>query len=254
MKKVFLIILGVLLCLGSFQVFNNRPQAILTDLHRKELLSSEGTTLRYIVYFMGVIPLVEATISQQEGVAYDGKQAIEMKFLAKPISPFFDFFKGRVELVSLLDAKEMNALKFSEFLHVPGSITEGREVFYDQKNNIIKVKEEERTMLPNTQDPLSMMYFLRHQNFVEGQEVDLNINTNQKDYRFLTKVDEKKVFLINHEEIAAVALGIDIKRRNKSRRNSTKMTVWLTDDKKIPFLIKVFTNGLLIVIRLNSIS
>ena len=253
MKKVFLMILIVLVCVGSFQVFNNRPQSILMELQKKDLLGAKrGIGLQYTVYFMGVVPMANILISQEDAGVYEGKDAIKMTMIAKPLSPLFDFYKGRVELVSLIDKKKEHALKFSETIYEPSSINETREIFYDQEKHIIKANNEERMMLPDTQDPLSMLHFLRSQDFKKGEVLDLNVNTNQKNYRFLTKVDKKQSFSVNGTKVSAVSLEIDIKRRNKTRRNSTQMTVWLTnDDKNTPFLIKVFTSGLFLVLRLN---
>ncbi|MDP8265643.1 MAG: DUF3108 domain-containing protein [Candidatus Aceula meridiana] len=256
MKKVLLAVLAILMCLVGYEIFHNRPQPVLNNMYSKGLLSSEeGTTLKYTGYFMGVIPMVDVAIIQEDGVFYDNKPAIKMDFIVTPLSPIFDFFKGRVTMTSMIDAKEKHALKFTEHVYVPGSIDEKKEVFYDQVRHTMKIADgEERETLPHTQDSLSMMYFLRHKDFEEGQELDLNVNTNQKNYRFLTKVNKKEIYSIGDTKISVLSTTTEIRRRDKSRRNVTKMSLWLTEGNKVPFLIKVFTSGLLIVFRLNYIS
>jgi hypothetical protein len=112
-----------------------------------------------------------------------------------------------------------------------------------------------RQILPGTLDPFSVMYYLGRQTFEPGKEFDLNINTNQKNYRFFLKVLERKAQVINGKTIGIWLVKGDIRRRDKSPRHTTSLTMWLLDNgEKTPLFVRVSASGLPITARLVEVK
>jgi hypothetical protein len=111
-----------------------------------------------------------------------------------------------------------------------------------------------RVIFPNTQDPLSAMYFIRNQGMAAGKEFDINLNTNQKNYRFLLRVAGKKELLIRGRKVTLWLLDGQIGRRDKSRRHKTYIKIWFWEEAKVPVLVKTMTNGGQFVISLAGME
>jgi hypothetical protein len=84
------------------------------------------------------------------------------------------------------------------------------------------------------------MFYIRHQSLEIGKEFDININTNQKNYRLFVKVIKDEEYKIKDKKAKVWVLTGDIRRRDKSPRHSSTMTLWILDNpSKTPLLIKV---------------
>ncbi|MDD5155742.1 MAG: DUF3108 domain-containing protein, partial [Candidatus Omnitrophica bacterium] len=130
-----------------------------------------------------------------------------------------------------------------------------KEVYYDQDNGIMSISGVKRQILPDTQDPLSAIFNLRRMQLDKIKEVEMNINTNQKNYILKGTVSLRQVSVGNKPcNIAVVKATIRRRDKNNPYHQSQLTMVLLPDKENIPVLIRVFASGMLINARLMDLG
>ena len=111
-----------------------------------------------------------------------------------------------------------------------------------------------RNILPNTHDPLSAVFNLMHKNFDNIEQIEMNINTNQKNYVLSGTVKQGDLTL-NKKNYKTILLKVQIGRRDKDPyHNSNVSMVLVKGEENIPILIEVFARGILINVKLVDIQ
>lgn len=204
----------------------------------------EFTRLTYSVDYSGLLTFGQIKIENQGIEKYQGKNAYHLQGTMNT-SAFISYFsKISSQADSYIDQENLCPFEFSYALIKSGRLAEENRVFYDQKEHILKSNEGLRQILPETQDFLSTFYYLQRQSFQLGREFDLNMNTNQKNYRVYLKTTAQKHYKFKNQSLSVWVLRGDIRRQDKSPRHSMKLEVWVLDlgRLKIPVLVKAMTN------------
>jgi hypothetical protein len=111
----------------------------------------------------------------------------------------------------------------------------------------------QRSILPKTQDPLSVMLNIKRLDFKQVRDFAFNLNTNQKDYLLKGKAQENPL-LIKGKLYKTVMVVMNIARRDKNPYHKSSITVILLPDvQNIPLLIKVFASGILLNVKLIDV-
>jgi len=252
MKKILFVIFTIVLFSIFISGINNDPKAIISKLAKKgDLVSGE---LSYRVSLFGVIPAAEAVFSKVTLKDFKGKKVYHLNVLAVPLKLYSRFFNGSVTLDSYIDAVSLKPLLFKQKLQAPGKENPNKEVFYDQDKLTMSLGGVTRSILDNTHDPLSVIFNLMRMNFSNIKELQLNINTNQKNYILKAHIGQKGL-LIDGKKEELIFIKADIKRRdNEPYHRSSLDIVLLKREENIPVLIKVFASGALITARLTDIK
>jgi hypothetical protein len=252
MKKKIFIFIGLLVLVGVF-VFhiNNNPGSIVSSLLKKgEVKPGE---LVYRINLFGIIPAAEAVFSTEVIEDYNGQKVYHLSATAAPLKFCAKLFNGYAVLDSFVDMQSLNPVLFRQKVKAPGKENPSKEIFYDQKNNTMTMAGVERQVNPNTQDPLSMIFNLRHMDFDKTKDVELNLNTNQKNYTF-KGIAKQEDLAIGKKVLRVVNVNAQIKRKGKDHYNQSEVgIVFLKDRQNIPILIKVFAKGFFISIKLIQI-
>ncbi|MDP2937936.1 MAG: hypothetical protein Q8N72_01635, partial [Candidatus Omnitrophota bacterium] len=104
-----------------------------------------------------------------------------------------------------------------------------------------------------TQDPLSLLFNIMHMDFDRVEGLEMNINTNQKNY-LVKGIKQSRDISIDKKAYKLVFLDGDIKRREKSPYHQSKINIVFCRDKEnIPILIKVFASGVFLNAKLIDI-
>lgn len=253
-NKVFKMILltvflGVIVFAGS-QYLTNTPEAVLNSLVKHGRLTKSPQEFRFSVKFLGFIPAGESVINIVSGAADDGKEVYRIFAEAQP-AKFIDFFyKVKAKAESIVDKDNLYTLKFTHSLNVAGETKEDKVIFYDQINHVMQREGEKRVILPDTHDPLSAIFYLTRQELAIDKVFDLNINTNQKNYRLYAQVTRKKSIRVENKQFNVYLIKGSINRRDKSPRHSSEFEMWVLDDTvKAPLLINVSTSGLSVIAK-----
>jgi len=253
MKKITLIFL-LLVAAASFASYrsNNDLKIILTNLTAKTDI--KPGTLEYRINFLNILPVGSARFMPETEDAYSGKKILRLQAEAESIRLISPLFKAKAVIESLIDPKSGNPYIFKQKIEISGKPNAIKEVEYDQKNNVMKIAGSSRSTLADTQDPLSAIYNLRRMDFDNVKNFEMNINTNQKNYILTGSAAPGEVKLGNKVYRLAILMA-EIKRRDKNPYHKSIVSmVLLKDAKNLPLLIKVFSSGALINVKLTDIK
>lgn len=247
---LFIIILSVLK-----EMSNNRLIAIIKRNNLQNKLSAKSYNLAFMVDFQGLIPAGQARLENKGEEFYQDKKVYHLSARAYPLDFYTKFFNAQVQIDSYVDIDKLYTLKFKQSFILPNKTKQEKEVLYDQSKNFMELKGVKRQILPDTQDPLSAIFYIQHQNLELGKVLDLNINTNQKNYQLYAKVIGRQEYALEAKKIGVWVLSVIIRRRDNNPYHKTKMKLWLLDNpSKIPILIKTMSNIGWVSARLISID
>lgn len=255
MKKIPLILfIAVSAALVYFYNYNNNYSAVISDLSKKGELRLGNLTYR--IYLLGILPVGDAVIYDPQLTAEQAGRRLYLLRAGAKTSQFMSlFFMASAELDSYIDTSELTPVVFRQKISIGGKKTVEREAFYDQKNNILEISGIKRQILPRTHDPLSLIYNFQHRDLSAMKDIDLNINTNQKNYGFQGTIGEKTI-QVNKSAHTIYTASVEIKRRDKNPYHKSKANVVFlkTPAGNFPVLIKLVAGGILINARLIDIE
>jgi hypothetical protein len=252
-KKLFkfLLIIALILLLVLFikNSLNSRPEVIIKNVFKSGQFNPQA--LKYRIYAFGLFPVGEASFYKGKLEKVNGKDLYHIKGEARSLDIIAAFFKAEATLDSYIDPVDLNPVLFKQKIAIAGKPNQEKEVVYDQKQGFMIIDSCKRHILSNTQDPLSLVSNLERMDFDKIRDLDMNINTNQKNYLFKGSVEEK--FDISRKMNRKIYLvKTEIRRRDKNNPyNQSKVTIWFVrGEENIPILVKVFSKGVIIYARL----
>lgn len=249
-KKILclLVLLIIATCVITYQVNTNIRRAIMAA---EKCVNTSPSTLTYRVYIFGMIPAGTATIRETEET-FMGEPSYHVAAEFASADYLKAIFTAKAQLDSYLDKKTANPVIFRQKTSLKGKPDMHKEVVYDQDKLVMTIGKESRTILPNTQDPLSAVFNIRRMDFDAVREYDLNLNTNQKNY-MIKGTALKNTFNIGRQAKAVEILSAEIKRRDKNNPyHKSRLTMYLykQGDTYSPVLIKILASGFPITVRL----
>jgi hypothetical protein len=257
-KSIYSLIITFLLACFAFiliQLNASRPVSIIKALNLQYGLSQPARDIAFKANFFGFLGLAEAELRDRGEELYEGRKVYHLEGVARATKFISWFYNAYAEIDSVVDKNKLHSLRFTQTLVFPDKPKEVRTLFYDQENNIMELRGVKRNILPDTQDPLSAMYYIQRQELAPGKEFDININTNNKNYRLYIKVIKKEGYVIGGKKTGAWVLQGDIRRRDKSPRHSSAITLWVLDGPyKIPFLMKIISSAGPVTARLVKVQ
>lgn len=244
MKKIicrlFIVLLVILVVFIFVQKHSNHPKQIISKLNLTE--KNEYNSLKYKVKFFGVFPVADAEINFAGEESLDGKNVYHISAVADTLEVIKPFFTAQARVDSYIDKEKVNTVKFVESTKIKGKEDKEKTILYDQKRNVMLRKGEERVIKPNTQDPLSAIFYIRNQEFEVGKKFDLYFNTNQTNYLMSTRVLAKDTYALADEDVSVWAVSAQIRRDDGSPYHQTNLKFYLLGNKsKTLLLIKVFS-------------
>lgn len=254
MKKLLVIIFLVLFSLSLITWVKSKPGSIISTLTRSGGIKTGE--LRYRVYILWVLPVGEAVFEPEKAESYQGKKVYHLKAVAQSLSMLSGFFKASAVIESYVEISNFNPLLFKQIISIAGKPTIEKEVSYDQVNNTMTLAGVKREVLPDTQDPISATYNIRHMDFAKTKSVEMNINTNQKNYILEGSAKEEEIE-VGGKKYGLVFTKAQIRRRDKNNpyhRSQINMILLKVGNENIPILIKVFASGFPVTARLVEIK
>jgi hypothetical protein len=248
MRKIITGFLAVILFFTLMGWYNSSPRVIISRLaHKGQIRCGQ---LRYKIYLFGFLPVGESVFSSEKIEEYNGQKVYHLSATSNPLKIYAKFFKGYATLDSYVDIGTLNPVLFRQKLFSPGKESADKEVIYNQREATMSLRGVTRQILPNTQDPLSLIFNIRRMDFSQDRALEMNINTNQKNYG-LEGWAEPREISVNNKKYKLVFLTAEIKRRDKNPYHRSKVKiVLLKEETNIPISIRVFASGILINARL----
>ena len=244
-----LVLFGISFIINAY---NGSPGVIINRVFNNKEIKPQ--VLVYRIYALGMLPVGEAVFYNAKLEKLNREEVYHLKAEASTLGLIAPFFKARADLDSYINPVDYNPVLFKQKISVSGkSIGDDREVSYNQKSGFVTLKGVKREILPNTQDPLSLMYNLKKMDFDKTKDVEFSINTNQKNYVLKGTVEKNRVGVGKYNVYRGKS---DIRRRDKNNPyHRSQVTMWFVKEgENIPVLIKVFASGFLITVRLTEVK
>ncbi len=249
LKYIGLVVIVALLMAVLINAYNSQPSVIISKVFKNVNLKPQA--LKYRAYGFGFIPLGEALFNKAQSEELNGVKVYHCHATAKSLDMVSLFFKGEAVLDSYVDAKSGNPMLFRQKVSASGKEAGLREVIYDQKQGYMTLAGVRRQIVPNTQDPLSLIYNLMRMDFEKTKTIDFSINTKHKNYIIKGTVEAKSIVVSGSEyKIYTVKARIRRNYANPYHQSQATIIFLKAADENIPILIKVFANGFLINARL----
>ena len=252
MRKVLVLTIIAIIASSIFLFYyNNNPEIIASSLARKT--NTQVKELIYRVNVLGILPVANAVLKIGQIQDYNGQQVYHLSLTAAPLKWCAKMFNSSATLDSYVDINTLDPILFSQKAVIFGEKAIGKEVYYDQKNGIMTLNNVRRQILPHTQDPLSLLVNAMRMEFDKVEGLEMNINTNQKNYVFKGAIQSRGIS-IGKKTYKLVFLDADIKRRENSPYHQSKISIVFCRGKEnIPILIKIFSSGAFLNAKLIDI-
>jgi hypothetical protein len=163
-------------------------------------------------------------------------------------NPFCDnFYKVRDFNESWLDTQTLSSLGYSKNLR-EGNFFRDEWVFFNRESHSFLAKTVSKdgnfsystgTILPQIQDILSSLYYLRSKTLVPGQSVIVNVNT-KKNWPLIVHVIRKEHIIVPAGAFDTVLVEPALRKHGIFVQKGRHLQVWMTDDaKKTPVQMQV---------------
>jgi len=253
MKKIlFVSFLIIFLILVLSSGYHNNPKIIISRLFKTSNIR-EPAELRYIVYFLGIIPIGDAVFYPARIEDFAGGKVYHLRATAKTSRFLPRFFSAEVSLDSFVDIHRLNPLLYRQKLTAAGRKDINEEIIYNHKECFMSMAGVKRQISPNTQDPLTSMFNIMHMDLEKIKEFQMDINAHKKNYILKTNIQEKRLTINNKVYKTYFLKGMVFRQDNNPYHRSSFTFVLLKQNSNIPLLIKAFSGGISIKARLAGI-
>ncbi len=252
MRKLLFTIIAVVILSSIFLFYyNNSPKIIVSSLAGKT--NVQAKELIYRVNLFGVLPVADAILKVERLEEYNGQKVYHLSATADSLRWYTKMYNAYAILDSYADINTHDPILFRQKAVIANEKVINKEVYYDQKNGIMTLNNIRRQIPPHTQDPLSLLFNIMHMDFDRVEGLEMNINTNQKNY-VIKGLKRSRDMSIDKKAYKLVFLNADIERREKSPYHQSKISiVFCCDKENIPILIKVFASGAFLSAKLIEV-
>jgi hypothetical protein len=208
---------------------HSRPQVPQT------LPFNVGEKMIFSVSWSG-IDAGEATLEVKEILPYEGHEVFRLLSNAKTNRLFSVFYKMHDTLESLLDAKSLVSRRYKK-IERERDKESNKEFIFDQERNTVLYKGKTYYTLPNVQDELSLLYYVRTLDFQVGNSLYIDIFSGKKNWRVKANVLRKERVIVPAGTYNTIVVEPEIKFEGILEAGN--MTLWFTDDeRKMPIKLR----------------
>ncbi len=176
---------------------------------------------------MGVLRLIE----------YENRPCYQIQTRAQSNSFFSTFFRVDDKVESIVDAAGLFPWRFEKNLR-EGGYRSDRLYTFDQRGHLVYYQKDTIEIPPFTQDPLSVLYYVRTQNLEVGKSLFIDNFTDGKLYPLEVRVLEKERITVKAGTFDCIVVEPLLQAAGVFKHEG-KLKVWLTDDRlKMPVLMK----------------
>ena len=250
-KIIGLLILVVVVASAGFNAYMNKPSVIVNRVFRDKDMVPEK--LIYRAYLFGILPVGDVVFNKAVPEQLKGKDYYYLSAQAGTVPWISVLFNAQAELESYIDKKSYNPVVYRERIVMTGKPEVQKEIIYDQGNRFMTLDGTKREILPDTQDPLSLIYNLSKEDFNNKRDLQANINTNQKNYVLKGTIQDLPA--INAKYKAYLGKASIARHDKKNPYHRSQISMWLVKmDNNIPIRISVFKGGALVSMRLVEVK
>ncbi|MCM8783426.1 MAG: DUF3108 domain-containing protein [Candidatus Omnitrophica bacterium] len=257
LKIIFFILIGLIIFLiGWENYYNNKIETIIRKViaspERLEILK-DSFSLNFQINYLNVFPIGKAFYHSIGLSQYNQRSIYQLEMTAEDTFPFSWLKPAKAKIISYLDTSKMLPVYFSTEIHMDDKIKEKNEIIYNQEEGYIISEGKRYVIFPFTHEPLSLIFYLMRIKFDAYKGEELNLNSNQANYRVKIEVLNKKEYRIEGRAYKVWEVNLLLRRRKGDiMRHSLDAKIYFLDtgDKNIPLLGKAYNNSGNIFFRL----
>ncbi len=250
------VILGLLL--AGREMYRNRIETII----RETIASLENKrqwddfALSFRINYLSVIPIGEASLCLEGISHYQGNPVYRFRLQAEDSVPFSWLKPAKAEMTSYADTAQALPRRLLTRIEMDGGVKSENELIYNQGEGYMVSGNEKYVILPETYEPLSLTFYLMRQDFSPHKTFDLNLNSNQANYRVKVEVKSEQRYRIQERDYRVWELDLSARRRRGGKRHSLDAKIYFleTPEMKVPLLARADTNLGRILLRLQSVD
>jgi len=245
----------LMVALFAIEYAKDSPRTILgnvsTGVTQAAPVSREGERLTYIVKYLWILPIATAEIEVGQKDYYKNHRIYPLSAKGR-VSDFISrFIKAHGEIKSYVDVGKLHPWRYEERSQAEGHSPSNKTILYDQDRQIMEFENIKRKIPPNTQDPLSAFFYLRHQQYEMGRETEFNVNSNKENYTLSAKLLKRQVIGFKEGEKKILVIESQIKSPKEFSKSEARITTYVTDDeRRVPILLKIRTKFGPLTVRL----
>lgn len=206
----------------------NRPE--------ENLAFGVGERLSFDVGY-GFINAGTATMEVARLVEYADRPCYQIRTRAQSNSFFSTFFKVDDRVESIMDAVGLFSWRFEKNLR-EGGYRANRTYTFDQSDHLVYYEGDTIEVPPYTQDPLSVLYYVRTKDLDPGTSLFIDNFTDGELYPLEVKVIERERISVKAGTFDCIVVEPLLQSAGVFKHEG-KLRVWLTDDRlKMPVLMK----------------
>jgi hypothetical protein len=235
----FLLIVFLVILTGAASADPGQQQP---PISRPELPFSAGEKLTYSISWSNIVQAGTAVMEVSEETTLDGRTALHYTSTAHSVGMVDTFYKIADRIDSLVDSETLSSLSFHlDQRH--GSRKKKRDMTFNHKEGTVVVrfggKETTYPVPANTQDVLSVLYYLRAlPDLVIGKTISFDVHEDDKTWKVDVQVLGREKIKSSLGEINTIRLRTYPKYEGVFQ-NRGEIFFWLTDDvRRIPVLMK----------------
>lgn len=163
---------------------------------------------------------------------------------AKALSNNFvgTFYKMRDYIISTIDANGLYPIMFEQHLREGKKYKADGYILYDNINRKVIVQERKFRIVDAplfTHDYISVLYYIRNQNFTTGDTFTHNLYVHNKVHPIFFQCKERRKIEVEAGTFDAILLEPRLAGDGRAFNKKDKLEVWVTNDNnRVPILIK----------------
>lgn len=195
-----------------------------------------GERLEFDVGY-GFINAGTASMQVLRLIEYEDRPCFQIQTRAQSNNFFSTFFRVDDKVESIVDAAGLFPWRFEKNLR-EGGYSSDRLYHFDQRGHLVYYQKDTIEIPPFTQDPLSVLYYVRTQPLEVGKSLYIDNFTDGKLYPLEVRVLEKERITVKAGTFDCIVVEPLLQAAGVFKHEG-KLKVWLTDDRlRMPVLMK----------------
>ncbi|MDP8259604.1 MAG: DUF3108 domain-containing protein [Candidatus Gygaella obscura] len=251
LKKFILLIIIISLVSFAIELILSSPSLIVKNvLSDKNIQSGQlfqkGRKFSFKFSYSYFLPIGVSDFQVESLEKSEGGDIYKLFATAKTNKVLTSIYEAKAKLISFLDKNKMHSLHYEEIITTKEEI-KSKRIDFDQFKHVASREDKQYKILPDTQDPVSMIFVLLSRKLKIGDEYSDNIFTKECNYEFKSKVVDKKDNIFH--------LKIKVGRQDKSSSHGGDFDLYVFDKGyNIPLSIRGWTQAGMITLRLIDIN
>jgi len=200
--------------------------SFVEPLINKDWKFGEVEKMGYRIKYLGILPIIDLNINLHYSIKL---KVVELVAEAKSIGLLNRLVKIRAKANSLIDTKKLSPYEYIDEYTVGNKVKHSIHAYYDQSQHIMTRDDSEVLVSAQTQDPLSLLFFIPHHNFIPQQEFVIYLNPGKTNYKIICNTKKRELVEIDSNQINCWKIEADFISMKNLPKKIGSMLLWVAD-------------------------